>query len=282
MDELWSAPAKVNLTVRVRRPQSDGYHPIESIVQAVDWEDDLRFTDSDEDDLDIEGGTPELPTGRDNLIWKAIRALELESRAPLVVRLTKRIPSGAGLGGGSSDAACAIAAVGDRYRVSALSKRRVAASVGADVSFFLEGGTAMLEGVGEHVTRLDPFHGFVVVIAAPEFPLSTPGVYRTWDELGYPSGRPVEPNRLPPSLRSLEVVNDLEPAALSLRPELGDVINELASEWDRPVIMSGSGSAVFAFFADLDEAEHAVRAGHGGLAMRACSPIDCGVRSIQR
>ena len=281
MDELWAAPAKVNLNLRVGRPRSDGYHPIESIVQAVDWEDELRFTDAEEDELDIDGA-PDLPTGGDNLIWKAIRSLELESRAPLVVRLTKRIPSAAGLGGGSSDAACAIAAVGDRYRVSASAQRRVAASVGADVSFFLGGGTAMLEGVGEQVTRLDPFDGFVIVIAAPEFRLSTPGVYRAWDELGYPSGRTVAQHRLPPSMRSLEVVNDLEPAALSLRAELGDVMSELASEWDRPVIMSGSGSAVFAFFADLDEAEHAVRSGHGGLAMRACSPIDSGVRSLRR
>jgi 4-diphosphocytidyl-2C-methyl-D-erythritol kinase len=80
----------------------------------------------------------------------------------------------------------------------------------------------------------------------------------------------------------LEVVNDLEPAAVALRPELGDVINELASHWDRPVMMSGSGSAVFGYFADLDEAEHAVSSGHGGLAMRACTPIDRGVRALER
>ncbi|HEY5652410.1 MAG TPA: 4-(cytidine 5'-diphospho)-2-C-methyl-D-erythritol kinase, partial [Acidimicrobiia bacterium] len=102
MDERWSAPAKVNLALRVGRPRSDGYHPLESIVQAIDWVDDLKFGDADEDALVIDGA--DLPTDGDNLVWKAIDALSIEGRRALRIELTKRIPSGAGLGGGSSDA----------------------------------------------------------------------------------------------------------------------------------------------------------------------------------
>lgn len=280
MDELWSAPAKVNYMLRVGWPRADGYHPIETVVQAIDWNDTLRFTDTDEDHLEIDGA--DLPDGGDNLIWQGVRALQLDARDPVRIHVTKRIPTRAGLGGGSSDAACAIAALGARYRVSRESQNRAAATVGADVSFFLDGGTARLTGVGEVVTRLDPFPGFVLVVAMPSFGLSTPDVYRTWDSLGSPVGKAVSPSRLPPTLRSLEVRNDLEPAALALEPAMGDVMAELASQWERPVLMSGSGSAMFGFFADLDEAEHAAGSDVAGLELRACSPVSNGVLPMER
>jgi 4-diphosphocytidyl-2-C-methyl-D-erythritol kinase len=280
MDELWSAPAKVNLALRIGRPRADGYHPLESLVQTVDWADELRFRDADEDHLIIEGA--ELPTDGDNLVWKAIDALGVEGRLPLEISLLKRIPDGAGLGGGSSDAACAIAALGDRYRISNADRENAAVRVGADVTFFLSGGTARMEGIGEQITRLDPVDGFVLGVAVPEYRLSTPEVYRTWDRLDYPNGEIVDPRMLPPQLRSFEIFNDLTPAALELEPSLGDLIADLSERWERPVMMSGSGSAVFACFADHDEAADAMAAAADVGVRRACAPVLGGVRRLDR
>lgn len=280
MDDLWSAPAKVNLTLRVGRPRSDGYHPLESLVQTIDWTDELRIRDADEDELRIEGS--DLPTGRENLVWKAIDSLGLEQRSSIDVTLAKRIPSGAGLGGGSSDAAAVIAALGDRYGVDAASRAEAALRTGADVTFFLSGGTARMEGIGERITRLDRLVGFVVAIVVPEYRLSTPQVYRRWDELGYPAGEVVQPHRLPPELREYEIVNDLTPAATTVEPGLGDLLADLSDRWERPVMMSGSGSAVFGCFADFDEATEAVSEATDAGETRACALTPRGVHRLDR
>lgn len=280
MDELWSAPAKINLALRVGRPRSDGFHPLDSVVQTVDWADELRFRQSDDDHLSVTGD--DLPTDGENLVWKAVDSLDLDGRAPLEITLEKRIPAQAGLGGGSSDAACVIAALGERYRIPVEARRTAALRVGADVTFFLSGGTARMEGIGERITRLDPLDGFVVGIVVPESRLSTPDVYRRWDVLGYPAGPIVDARRLPPAIRHVEVANDLIPAAIDLEPELGDLIDDLTGRWERPVMMSGSGSSLFACFADLDEASDAVsEASEVGVA-RACALAPRGVHRMNR
>lgn len=267
MDELWDAPGKVNLTLRVGAPLRSGLHPIESLAQTIDWADTLRFKFADEDRLVVEGA--DLPDDGDNLVWRAVERLLPERRQHFEVTLDKRVPVAAGLGGGSSDAACVIAALGDRFGVEGPERLSAAADVGADVTFFLTGGTALMTGAGEKVERLDPLDGFVVVVAVPEFEASTSEVYRRWDEMNRPVGSVVPPRRLPPGLRDVEVVNDLTPAAIDLMPALGDVLSELGEIWERPVMMSGSGSAVFGCFADLDEARDAEGALDGGFRASA-------------
>ncbi|MDH3248425.1 MAG: 4-(cytidine 5'-diphospho)-2-C-methyl-D-erythritol kinase [Acidimicrobiia bacterium] len=280
MDELWSAPAKVNLTLRVGRPRSDGYHPLDSLVQTIDLSDRLGLRDAGEDELRVEGA--DLPTDGDNLVWKAVESLGVEGRSPVEVTLEKRIPFGAGLGGGSSDAAAVIAALGDRYGIDEPSRAAAALRTGADVTFFLTGGAARMEGIGERITRLDPLEGFVVVVVAPEYRLSTPDVYRMWDRLEYPTGATVDNRRLPPALREFEVINDLAPAAVTVEPGLGDLLADLSERWDRPVMMSGSGSAVFACFADLDEAADAASAAVDAGETHACGLTARGVHRLDR
>ncbi len=280
MDELWSAPAKINLSLRIGRPRSDGYHPLDSLIQTIDWRDQLRFRDADDDELRVEGA--DLTTDGDNLVWRAVESLQVKDRSPVEVTLEKQIPFGAGLGGGSSDAAAVIAALGDRYRLSAEARQAAALRVGADVTFFLTGGTARMEGIGERITRLDPLVGFVVGVVVPDYRLSTPDVYRGWDRLGHPSGDVVEARRLPPALRGVEVVNDLTPAATDLEPALGDLIVDLEGRWERPVMMSGSGSALFACFADLDEATDAMSAASDAGETRACALTPQGVHRLDR
>ena len=85
MDELWSAPAKINVSLRIGRPRTDGYHPLDSLVQTIDWNDRLRLRESDDDELRVEGA--DLPADEDNLVWKAVRSLGLEDRSPLEITL---------------------------------------------------------------------------------------------------------------------------------------------------------------------------------------------------
>jgi 4-diphosphocytidyl-2-C-methyl-D-erythritol kinase len=258
----WEAPAKLNLSLLVRPLDRSGYHPLRSLAQAVEWCDVLAVEEGDDDQLEIAGA--DLPESGDNLVWKAVAALGRHTprrRPPLQVRLTKRIPVAAGLAGGSADAAAMLRAVGELLRIDDEAIAAAAEEVGADVPFALVGGTAWMEGRGERLTRLPPLDGFAVAMAVPPIELATPAVFRRWDELGGPIGDELKGTAVPPALRDLGPLrNDLTPAAASLAPQLVDWMGELATNWGRPVAMSGSGPSAFAFFADLDEAAGAADA----------------------
>lgn len=258
----WLAPAKVNLTLMVGSRSASGLHPVRTLVQTIDWCDGLTLMEGEEDRLEIEGA--DLPEGPDNLVWKAVSALEAEAgvgRPPLRITLRKRVPVGAGLGGGSADAAAALKALGEMLRVDPATLRRAAARIGSDVPAAVRGGTVWAEGYGEEITRLSDLAGFAVAVAVPEFPLLTGDVYRMWDDLSEPRGREFPSRFMPPSLRrATPIRNDLTPAALRLRPELGDLMEAVAGEWERPVAMSGSGSSIFSFFVDVEEAAGAASA----------------------
>jgi len=257
MDETWEAPAKVNLSLQVRPPDETGFHPIRSLVQAIEWCDALELHLADEDRLEVHGD--DLPVGPANLVWKGIEALS-EHRPRLHMILRKTIPVGAGLGGGSSDAAAAIAAVGRFLSLGDEEMAAAASRTGADVPFFLKGGSAWIEGYGERVTPVPLVGGFAIAVVVPPFEMATPEVYRRWDALGGPEGPAISGNSLPPALRTHGPLrNDLTPAATSVRPELGDWLAELTAEWGRPALMSGSGSAIFGLFGDPDEASEAAQ-----------------------
>lgn len=266
----WEAPAKLNLWLRVAPPADGGYHPVDSLVQTVELCDVLEIAEGEEDRLEVDGA--ELPTDGDNLVWRAVEALG-PPRPALHLRLVKRIPVCAGLGGGSSDAAAALLAVAEltgRPRAAVAGR---AASVGADVPYFLTGGTAHMSGFGERIEPAERLEGFAVALVVPPFELATPEVYRRWDELEGPVGPELSGRGLPPALRThAPLVNDLTPAATDLRPELADWIADLSGIWGRPVGMSGSGPSLFACFADLDEA--AAGAAEAPPAARAAVAAD--------
>ena len=175
----------------------------------------------------------------------------------------------AGLAGGSADAAAALVAVEKLWHVPRSTSMTVAAGVGADVPFCLRGGFAWMEGHGERLTAIEPGPtDYALAVVVPPFELATAAVYRCWDRLGEPQGEAVDGKHLPPSLRTFgPFVNDLYPAAVDLRPELGDWQVELANRWERPVMLSGSGPALFAYFGDRSEASEA--AGLGPAEARA-------------
>lgn len=277
------AAAKVNLSLRIKAPDGSGMHPLLSLVQSFDRCDRLEAAPADEDELDL--GDVDLPAGRDNLIWRAVDRLRAETgnRRPLWFSLAKRIPVAAGLAGGSADAAAALVAAASLLGLPRATIMKVAIGVGADVPFCIQGGFSWMEGYGEDLTPLKEVPAdYAIAVVVPPFQLDTPAVYRRWDEMGEPAGRPVDGKYLPPSLRSFgPLVNDLYPAALDLRPELGEWQAELAGRWERPVMLSGSGPSLFAYFGNRDEAEEA--AGLSPIEARArfaTAPVAYGVREV--
>jgi 4-diphosphocytidyl-2-C-methyl-D-erythritol kinase len=217
VSETVSAPAKLTLSLRITGVRPDGYHLIDAEMVSIDLVDDLTFADGD--GLEIVGDAEGIGAGEDNLVRRALRAVDRRAH----VTLTKRIPAGGGLGGGSSDAAAVLRWAGRGDDVE------VAASLGADVPFCLHGGRARVSGIGEVVEPL-PYIDRTLTLALPPFGCSTPDVFRRWDDLGGPTGAGP---------------NDLEAAAVAVEPRLAAWRDRLAAATGQVPVLAGSGSAWF-------------------------------------
>ena len=254
------APAKLNLSLEVRSRDASGLHPVRGLTQSIGWHDILTMEESDADRLSIHGA--DLPCGEGNLVWKAVEVLRQRSgdHPRVDFSLWKRIPVAAGLGGGSSDAAAALLLYGDLIGADPAELDRPAAVVGADVTFCLYGGLRWIEGYGERVGQaIGERADFFVVVAVPPFQLETGRVYAAWDRMAGPRGPEGSGYDLPPAIRVHgRMSNDLYPAAVACEPVLDDWRAELADRWDRRVLMSGSGPALFGFFPDEGEAQEAL------------------------
>ena len=238
--------------------RDDGYHPLTSLMVVLDGPADaLEVRRAGERRVRCPG-----IEGPANLVWSALDALEAEAGLPLPVEveIDKRIPTQAGLGGGSSDAAAALVAV-DRLYGLGLGQHRleaVAARVGSDVPFFVRGGAQWAEGRGE---RLRPAAApeFAALLVKGEAGLSTAAVYRAFDRLPAPGAHP--PGEPPPRLPALAAWarNDLWPAALALAPALGATARALAAAGAGAVLLCGSGSCLAGLYPDRAAAESAAR-----------------------
>ncbi len=218
MSAVLLAPAKLTLSLRVVGVRDDGFHLIDAEMVTVDLAD--RLTIDPGDGLEVLGvdGGPEVDDGDDNLVR---RALALAGRTAQV-RVEKAIPAGAGLGGGSADAAAVLRWVGFDDLVAA-------SAIGADVAFCLVGGRARVTGIGEVVESL-PFEERTFTLLTPPVGCPTPAVYRRWDEMGGPSG---------------DRGNDLEQAAVDLVPDLARWRDSLAEASGLQPRLAGSGSTWF-------------------------------------
>jgi 4-diphosphocytidyl-2-C-methyl-D-erythritol kinase len=275
--------AKVNLALAVYPAAADGYHPLRGIFQSVSLFDTVTITPASSDDVTV--SNDEAPADESNTAWRALDAVRRAARLPISshLDLDKRIPAGAGLGGGSADAGGVIGLLAAAYGLDDEVAEEIAISIGADVPFALTGGTALVTGRGDTIVPMEPLTGFALAIVVPPFSLGTPEVFREWDRLDNPIGDPVPDSDLPPILRGREPIrNDLYSAAMSLDPRLAEWRSELATIWGTSVCMTGSGSALFGFFANLDEADSAAaeitiptRASLGvGLVQRAWERTD--------
>ena len=271
------AYAKINLTLRVDPPSPPGLHPIRSLAQTIDWADVIELGPAEEESFEVLGA--DLPLDDSNLALKALEAVrEATGRQhPVAIRLDKRIPIAAGLGGGSADAAAVLAMASNCLKLDPRARDDLGPGLGADVALFLRGGLVRVSGFGERVRRAPEHSVFHVAVVVPPFELSTAEVYARWDEMEGPQGEPIPARYLPPSLRSYgPLINDLAPAARDLEPDLGDWASDLSSSWGVPVAMSGSGPSLFGLFPSRSEADGAAAEAPGVRAARGCSQTETG------
>jgi 4-diphosphocytidyl-2-C-methyl-D-erythritol kinase len=216
-DVLVVAPAKLTLSLRITGIRDDGYHLIDAEMVTLDLVDDLVFAEGDGLVVREASGLT-VPVDDDNLVRKALRAVGRSAD----VTLTKRIPAGAGLGGGSADAAAVL-------RWAGCDDLELAVALGADVPFCLVGGRARVRGIGEVLEPL-PHVERTFTLLTPPFGVSTPAVYRAWDAMGGPTATGP---------------NDLEPAALEVEPRLARYRDELGDATGVAPVLAGSGSTWF-------------------------------------
>jgi len=249
------APAKINLDLRVGRRRADGFHEVATILQSIALHDTLSITVR-RGPLTVRCAASRVPAGRENLVWAAGAALWRAlgragdpSGAAVVIR--KRIPTAAGLGGASSDAASALRALQFCWAPLGSPRRLedLAATVGSDVPFFLRGGTLRATGRGERLRRLRALPRHWVVLAVPDFGVSTADAYGWWDLDGRgdascaPAGPPRGWRRDPSRLR-----NDLEAPVARRHPEIRDLAARLQAAGALHAALTGSGSVVFGLF----------------------------------
>lgn len=266
MSELTlNAPAKLNLSLRVLRKREDGFHEIDSLmVRLPGLSDRLTVEEAAEDSFTCDD--PTVPGDASNLVVKAIIAYRQAAGSHNMVRvhLAKNVPHGAGLGGGSSDAASMLAAL-DQLNGNALGTPRlmeIAATLGSDIPFFLGSPTAWARGRGEIIEAAPPVPALPVLLLKPSFGVPTPDAYRTWATSLELSGVSYAPQVFPWG----ELVNDLERPVFAKFYFLAEMkMWLLAQKGVAGALMSGSGSTTFAVLDDASVAETVIAAARRDL-----------------
>ncbi|HEY5494073.1 MAG TPA: 4-(cytidine 5'-diphospho)-2-C-methyl-D-erythritol kinase [Candidatus Anoxymicrobiaceae bacterium] len=268
------ARAKINLFLQVGERRDDGYHEIKSVMQALELSDELYFrrTDANTGKIQVRCNDPCVPAGEDNIVCKAIEAFEKHTGAMgssgIDVLINKRIPIGAGLGGGSADAAAALLAMNQIFELEMPldTLMSVGARVGSDVPFCLKGGTALATGRGEEIRPLDPLPPFQVVLAAMAQEISTAEVYRRFDSMAkegkVPAASEME-SELEALLAGIEkhefeniypnLRNSLESATIA-SAQVEEFKSIAMDSGAVAAMMTGSGSTVFVLVADMEQA----------------------------
>ena len=262
------AHAKINLDLRVLGTRPDGFHELRTVFQALALHDTIECIPR-QGPFAIECDAAGVPLDRSNLVWRAADALwrSLRRDGPVrdvVVRIQKRIPLQGGLGGGSTDAAATLLGLTHAWRVPVRPNQLVdvAATLGADVAFFLSGGTALGLGRGDEIYPLADLPRHWIVLLVPGFGVSTPDAYGWYDAERSQARGPIvrEAQQVPgpwPS-RAAQMINDLEAPIARHHPEIDQMKTSLRRAGALAAAMSGSGSTVFGLFQQRSEAKAAV------------------------
>ncbi|HSH39783.1 MAG TPA: 4-(cytidine 5'-diphospho)-2-C-methyl-D-erythritol kinase [Chthoniobacterales bacterium] len=263
------APAKINLSFRILRRREDGFHEIETLMIPVSLYDEISLTISDRDSVAIEFACydPSLPPGDDNLVVRAARLFlqKTDRRAGLKIELRKAIPHGAGLGGGSSDAASVLLGLNRLLNAGLRTEQltQIAAEIGSDVPFFIYESAAICRGRGELVTSATLAEPLRLLLIKPPFGVATPWAYQRWHN----SKELPQVSYTQQTCGASTFVNDLERPVFEKYVFLARMKMWLLGQPEvGAALMSGSGSTVFAV----------VRDAHGGeeLASRARAEVD--------
>jgi len=251
-----TAPAKVNLFLGIGAVRPDGYHDVTTVLHTLEFADTIAlepaptFSLNCSEELDI--------PAEENLALRAARAFAeaFEMAGGVAIELTKRIPSGAGLGGGSSDAAAVLTGLAELHGIESADPRllAVAQALGADVPFFLLGGAALMTGRGDRIERMLPAIAVPVVLVKPRAPVPTAAAYRAFDADPVPAGDPAAVLdallHANPSALGAALSNNMTACAVSLVPEVADAlawVNVVPGVFGAAV--AGSGSSVYALCA---------------------------------
>ena len=261
------APAKVNLALRVVGKREDGYHLIDSLIVPINLYDEIRIgrRRKSMEELSVTCNDPQVPVGRRNLAYKSAALLLKQSkvRDSVHIHIKKRIPVGAGLGGGSSDAAATMLGLNRFLRLGWKrgSMLSLASSLGADVPFFVNGRAARARGIGEQLKLLPSFPRLWLVVLYPGFPVSTRWAYQNLDlkltKLN--KNTKLNPYLQDPKELVRMLVNDLEGVTIPRHPRIALLKERLVQEGALGALMSGSGSSVFGIFAAEKGARKAFR-----------------------
>jgi 4-diphosphocytidyl-2-C-methyl-D-erythritol kinase len=280
------ACAKVNYALDVLALRADGYHEVSTVMQSISLADEVELRRATEGfALSLEPEETEIGSPERNTVYVALQQLQrlTGEELPVEVTLRKRIPAGAGLGGGSADAAAVLVGLNELFglglRVEEL--REVGARIGADVPFCISGGTVLGEGVGDVLTPLPAPPSHYLVLAKPARSADTGKIYRGYDAAETESARSVGP--VISALGSGSVTdlaaavgNDLAPVTRGLVPEVAALERELLASGAFGASMSGSGTAVYGIFGDEEAAANA-RAKVDAPFIGVCEPVSSGV-----
>ena len=262
--------AKINLGLRVLARRADGYHELETVFQTASLHDTIELSAMDQPHIVLSGSDRALNADDDNLVMKAARRLQARfaTTKGARIRLDKRIPMQAGLGGGSSNAAITMLGLVALWGLDANGDEllAMAAELGADVSFFFHGGTARATGVGEKIEPLDDAREIFLLVVKPNAVISTVTAYRYLDQRSLTS--PKSKTILSTSAAKqffdkggfANLTNDFEAVVLEREPEISRAKAALLKAGADAALLAGSGSAVFGIFDSEDAQGRAIQA----------------------
>lgn len=257
------AYAKVNISLDIVGKREDGYHLLRMIMQNIDLYDEI-IIEKQKKDITIECNKSYVPLDERNLAYKAAKAFmeKYNINEGVKIRIVKNIPVSAGLAGGSTDAATVLKIMNELFRVNATNQelKEIGLTLGADIPYCIDGGTALCEGVGEIITPLKPFKDKIIVLVKPSFGVSTKEVYKSF-ELNKVRKHP-ETEELIKAMENddlnfvaYNMKNLLENVTLKKHKVLINLKEDMTRMGSIGTMMSGSGPTVFAFFDDILKAQ---------------------------
>lgn len=260
-----SAPAKINLSLDITGKLENGYHTLEMVLQTISLKDEI-FLEKQPEGVTIACNHPLVPQDGRNICDKAARAFFLKTgiQGGMKIEIQKKIPVGAGLAGGSTNAAAVLKGLNALYEahLSQDELSELGLQCGADVPYCLVGGTCLARGIGEKLTRLPAFGGVHAVLIMPEFSVSTAWVYQNY-RLDDPVRRP-DTQAILSAIRlgdvakvAREMKNVLETVTAVKYPEIEGIKRDLKHRGALGSMMSGSGPSVFGLFGDPEQAQRA-------------------------
>lgn len=259
------AYAKVNLSLDVVGKREDGYHELSGVMQQISLADDLFAAPDDK--ISIRCNLPYIPCDERNILWKSAKAFfeytDIRGKG-VSFTLHKRVPSGAGLGGGSSDGVAALKLLDKMYQTNLSDDEliKIATPIGADMPFFVRGGTALACGIGEDLRQLTPWSKGAFLLLKPPFSLPTPRIFALMDQMeNYPHPdaatmvRALEKQDI--ALVAEAMGNSMQTAVEQEHPEIAAFCSQLKAAGALGAIMSGSGSTVYGIFESVSAAKRA-------------------------